>query len=231
VKAKPAALILVAVLAAGCTSAKAHVSATVTHSPSTAVTKPPTAADKQLATSLVQASDLPAGYIKDAQTRGTALAVSTTDSACAHRFGGASRLQTTGALAPTAQARSSFSKGSSPTFIRAAAFRYHDAQAATKIVTAVHDVLAGCRSFTATNPSTKRVVTVALSPLPFPHLGDGGVAVDGTLSESGKHVFIDMVFVRTKASIAYVAALTTGTRDFVALRSAARAEVKRLTSG
>ena len=51
-------------------------------------------------------------------------------------------------------------------------------------------------------------------------------ALDGTVD-----VFIDMVFVRTKASVAYVAALTTGTRDFVALRHAARAEVKRLAGG
>jgi hypothetical protein len=73
-------------------------------------------------------------------------------------------------------------------------------------------------------------VTVALSPLPFPHLGDGGAATDGTLTESGKHVYIDMVFVRTASSVAYVAALTTGTRDFVALRHAVRAEVNRLAA-
>jgi hypothetical protein len=158
------------------------------------------------------------------------LAVSAADSTCAHRFAGVSRLATAGALAPTAQARASFSKGTSSTYIRAAAFRYRDAKTATRIVTAVHDVFAGCRSFTATNPSTKRVVTVALSPLPFPHLGDAGVATDGTLTASGQHVFIDLVVVRTKASVAYVAALTTGARDFVALRHAARAEVKRLTS-
>jgi hypothetical protein len=180
---------------------------------------------------LVRADDLPPGYIKDSQTRATSLEVSPTDSLCARRFAALSRLSTTGALAPIAQARVSFSKKGSATYIRAAAFRYRDAQAAAEIVTAVHDVFARCRSFTATNPSSKRVVSVSLVPLPFPHLGDSGVATDGTLSSGSQHVFIDLVFVRTAASIAYVAGLTTAQRDFTALKRATRAEVKRLGTG
>ena len=125
----------------------------------------------------------------------------------------------------------SFSRTKSPNFIRAAAYRYRDAQSAQRVVTAVHDVFARCPSFSATNPTNKRVVKVALVPLPFPHLGDGGVATDGTLTANGQHVYVDLVFARSASSIAYVAGLTTGQRDFAALKRAARAQIKRLGSG
>lgn len=229
--------VLVAVLTVGCSTGHAKTGAHATSAPDasahatpSAVTSSATAADALLARRLVRASDLPAGYIKDKQTKGTSLAASNSDSACARSFAGVSRLATSGALAPLAHAQASFSRKSSPNFIRASAYRYRDAASATRVVTAVHDVFARCRSFTATNPTNKRVVSVALSPLPFPHLGDGGAATDGTLTANGQHVYIDLVFVRSAASIAYVAGLTTGQRDFVALKRAARMQLKRLGS-
>src|SRR5947209_6920546 len=222
----------IALLTVGCSSAHAKVTAhpTPTHASPSAVTPSTTAADAKLSRQLVVASDLPAGYTKDQQTKGTSLSVSASDSLCARDFAGVSRLATTGALAPLAHAQTSFSQTKSPNFIRSAAFRYRDSQSATRVLNAVHDVFSRCRTFTATNPTTKRVVSVTLSPLPFPHLGDGGAATDGTLTANGQHVYVDMVFVRSAASIAYVAALTTGQRDFAALKRAARAQVHRLGS-
>ena len=231
-----AAVALVAVLAAGCAGghagAAAHAKSHAAPSPSTSSTAvaPAHTDDTQLARALVRAGDLPAGYIKDTQVRGTTLAASSTDSACARRFAAVSRLRTTGVLAPLARAQVSFSKTGDPHFIRAAAFRYRDAQTATKIVTAVHDVFTSCRTFTATDPASKRVVSVSLLALPFPHLGDGGTATDGTLTSAGRRVYVDLVFVHTGRSIAYVAGLTSGHRDLVALQRAVRAEVTRLSA-
>jgi hypothetical protein len=231
--ARRSSAVLVALLAAGCASGHAKVDAhpVPTHASPSAATPANTAADARLSRLLIRASDLPVGYTKDSQARGATLAVSPTDSACARRFAEVTRLSTVGVLAPTARARASFTKTGGQSFLRVAAFRYRDAQAATKVVDAVHGVLAGCRQFTATDPSSKRVVNVSLSPLPFPHLGEGGAATDGALTTAAEHVYVDMVFVRTAASIAYVTGLTTGQRDFVALKRAARAEVKRLGTG
>lgn len=218
-------------LAVGCSHAHAKTAAhpTSAHVSPTTVPSSATAADALLARQLIRAADLPAGYVQDKQTKGTSLSVSAGDSVCAHSFAGVSRLATTGSLAPVAHAQVSFSRKHPPDFIRAAVFRYRDAQSATRVVNAVHDVFSKCRAFSATNPSNKRVVEVALGPLPFPHLGDGGVATDGTLTANGQHVYIDLVFVRRATSIAYVAALTTGQRDFAALKRAERAQVKRLS--
>jgi len=230
-----AALALVAVLGTGCAGAHAGAAAHAvpTHpapsaTASSGTTAPAHTDDAQLARVLVRAGDLPAGYIKDKRPLGTSLAASSTDSACARRFAAVSRLRTTGALAAVGRAQVSFSKKGRPNFIRAAAFRYRDARTAARIVAGLHDVFTTCRTFTATDPASKRAVSVSLLALPFPHLGDGGTATDGTLTSSGQRVYVDMVFVRTGRSIAYVAGLTSGQRDFVALKRAVRAEVTRL---
>jgi len=226
-----AAAALLVLVTCGCSSGNARTDAHATpaHASPSVVAPSSTTANASLAGRLVRTSDLPAGYTKDKQTRGTSLSVSASDSVCAQSFAGVSRLATTGALAPVAHAEVSFSKRKAPNFIRAAAFRYRDSQSATHVLNAIHDVFSRCRAFRATNPTSKRVVAVALTPLPFPHLGDGGVATDGTLTANGQHVYVDLVFVRTAASIAYVAALTTGQRDFAGLKRAARAQVKRLS--
>jgi hypothetical protein len=231
--ARRATASVVAVLAVGCASGHAKVDAhpAPTHASPSAVTPSNTAADARLSRLLIRADDLPVGYIKDKQARGASLAVSPTDSVCARHFAEVTRLSTVGVLAPVARARASFTKKDGQSFLRVAAFRYRNSQAAARVVSAVDGVLAGCRKFTATNPNSKRVVDVALSPLPFPHLGQGGVATDGTLTSAAQHVYVDMVFVRTASSIAYVTGLTTGQRDFTALKRAARAEVKRLGTG
>jgi hypothetical protein len=174
--------------------------------------------------------DLPPGFTRDKVTRGTTLAVSSSDSRCAKRFAALNTLRTVGALATTATARSSFSRGTGGPFIRATARRYRSDVAAAKVVTAIATIFGKCPSFTATNPTNKRLATVTLTPLTFPHLGDERVAVAGRIVSEGRGVDINLVFVRTRAFLAYVAQITTEAPDAAALERAVRAEVHRLAT-
>lgn len=195
-------------------------------------TPPPPAspADRALATSLVRVGDLPAGYTRDAVTQGTGLAVSTSDSVCAKHFSALDRLRTSGTLATAATARASFSRGRAGPFLRTTARRYRDAAAAARILRDIDAVFRRCPSFTATNPSSRKLTTVTLTALSFPHLGDGGVAVAGRLASGGRGVDIDLVYVRTTASLAFVGEISTRAADLPALQRAVRAEVTRLSA-
>lgn len=230
--------LVLALVTCGCTGSAATQDQTALPTPTASRSAAPTAvptpappatpADRRLATSLVRTSDLPTGYTKDVVTKGTALAVSNSDSLCAKQFSALNSLRTSGALAATATARASFSRGAAGPFLRTTARRYRSRAAAARIVKDVDVIFRRCPSFTATNPRNKRLTTVTLTPLSFPHIGDGGVAVGGRLVSGGKGVDIDLVYVRTAASVAYVAEITTGAADVPALERAARAEVKRL---
>jgi hypothetical protein len=234
-----AALLLAALMCAcsGSGSVKDQASSATPAASSAASPAPPqrtagpaSPADRKLASALVRVGDLPRGYTRDKVTRGTALAVSTTDSPCAKRFAALNTLPTGGALAPTATARSSFSRGAAGPFIRTTARRYRSPVAAAKVVKAIAAIFRACPSFTATNPRDKRLAKVTLTPLTFPHLGDGGVAVAGRIVSGGSSVDINLVFVRTRACLGYVAQITTGAADTAALVRAVRAEAGRLAT-
>src|SRR5438128_3989703 len=150
------AVALLALMAIAAASACSSGSGGQSHTPPTptpSVSTPPSAADLQLARSLVRVTDLPKGYTKDATTLGTSLSVSKTDSTCAQHFSRLNRLESAATIHPTAHARVSFTKASTGPFIRASALRYSNAADAGKVVSAVRSVFTGCPSFTSTNPA------------------------------------------------------------------------------
>ena len=108
--------------------------------------------------------------------------------------------------------------------------RYSNAADAGKVVSAVRSVFTGCPSFTSTNPATKNQVTVTLQPLTFPRLGNETATTAARLVSPTRTEFVDLVFVRTGTSVAFVAALSSTSIDVAALKDAVRAEVQRLAS-
>jgi hypothetical protein len=232
--------LLLAVLTSACSgggavkdqasSAKPGPSSASSPTPSQAAAGPPSPADVKLAGALVHVGDLPPGFTRDKITRGTTLGVSSSDSPCAKRFAALNTLRTVGALATTATARSSFSRGTGGTFIRATARRYRSTIAAAEVMRAIATMFRECPSFTATNPRSKRLATVTLTPLTFPQLGDERVAVAGRIVSDGRGVDINLVFVRTRAFLAYVAQITSEAADAAALERPVRAEVHRLAT-
>jgi hypothetical protein len=230
VKRRPALtlLALLALAAANACSSSSGGQSQSSPTPTPSASRPPSAADLQLARLLVRVTDLPKGYAKDAATLGTSLSVSKTDSTCAQQFSRLNRLELAATIRPTAHARVSFSEAATGPFIRALALHYTNAADAAKVVGAVQSVFTGCRSFTSTNPVTKSQVSVTLQSLTFPHLGNETVATAGRLVSSARSLFADLVFVRTGTSVAFVAALSSTAIDVAALKAAVRAEVRRL---
>jgi hypothetical protein len=199
----------------------------VTPTPTTTPT--PTAADIALERALVDVHQLPSGYVKDARPQNAFILASRSDPPCARHVSAVTALHTVGALTPVGRARASFNHGPRGPFLRVTVVRYASAAAAAKAVAAIHTVVTSCPAFTATNPKTHAATTVQLTALPFPSLGDEGVAVSGRLARGAQVVMLSMAFVRQGPLLAYIADIRTGPVPTFALQQAARAEVSLMS--
>jgi hypothetical protein len=230
------AVVAVLVTACGSSSGPAKPAAATPSasaaSPSPAATPPPGAlTSAKLGTALIGVADLPKGYTRDAVTRGTSLAISASDGKCARGFEGVNTVQKKGPLAVFAEARISFSKGTTGPFLRDSVSSYATKAKAARFLAAVHSVFRQCPTFQATNPKTQRVTAVRLSPLDFPHVGDEGVSVSAEVgATNGPSVRFLLVFVRQGQHVAYVAEIANGVADPAVLERAVRAQVKKLAT-